>query len=268
MKAYNVSRITKALGLKRKIIGLKFIEFQQEYEALALPTVKSKVSFCYMAQKAMGGEHFKVCEESFHCKYGAYALGIIEPDISVNSGRSFYASTLYESHAIAREVVNGMHYLHHQVYGAELGPLTDMPEADMVLMMGSAFQVMRIMQGYAYKCGEPKHLKSLGNQAMCSDLVAKPFHHNDINFSFLCKGARMYTRADEGELGVGLPGSMFDALAEGIIMTINPVNHKVEKEAILNRLDTPDELGIDIDFEADYGKSLKKYEAYVEKNRS
>lgn len=78
----------------------------------------------------------------------------------------------------------------------------------------------------------------------------------------------MYTQADEGELGVSLPSNIFDALAEGIIMTINPVNHKVEKEAILNRLDTPDELGIDIDFEADYGKSLKRYEAYVEKNRN
>jgi uncharacterized protein (DUF169 family) len=265
MKVHNVNRVTKALGLERKIIGLRFVAFKQEYEAIDLPAIKNKVSFCFMARKAMQGEHFKLCADSFRCKYAAYALGIIAPDVSITSGRNFYASTLYEGHVIAREALNSMHYLDHQVYGAEIGPLEDMLEADIILIMGSAFQTMRIMQGYAYKYGEPKHMCSLGNQAMCSDLVSKPFYNNDINFSFLCKGARMYTQADEGEMGIGFPISMFDAITEGIIMTVNPVNHKVEKEAILKRLESPDELDIEIDIEADYGKSLEKYEAYVEK---
>jgi uncharacterized protein (DUF169 family) len=265
MNTDKVKRITKALGLDRQIIGIKFITFRQEYETLELPAVKGKVMFCYMANKAMAGEHFKVCADNFFCNASAYALGVVEPSIHVSSGRTYYSTTLYESRAIAREAVNSMCYLRHQVYGAELGPLADMPEADTVIIMGSAFQIMRVMQGYAYKFGVPKHLCSIGNQAMCSDLVAKPFYHNDINFSFLCKGARMYTKAGEGELGVGFPVNMLDGIAEGIIMTVNPVNHKPEKEAILNRLDSPDELGIEIDFEAGYGKSAAEYEAYVDR---
>lgn len=267
MDSYNVNRVTKALGLTRKIIGVRFIPFQQEYEALDLPTTKTKVTFCYMTKKAMIGNTFKVMAKQFRCTYGAYAVGIRQPDIHVTSGRNFYASGLYESKAVAQNAIKSMNYLAQEIYGLVLGPLEEMEQADVVIMMGNAEQSMRIFQGYSYKFGAPRHICSIGNQAMCSDLVAKPFYHNDINLSLLCKGARMHTHANAGELGVGMPIQMFPAVADGIIMTLNPVEHKAAKEQIIRRLkeSANKELGVEIDFTADYGDALDRYEAYTAK---
>lgn len=267
MEHYNVNRLTKALGLTRKIIGIRFIPFQQEYDALTLPTTKTKVTFCYMTKKAMAGTIFKVTAKQFRCTYGAYAVGVKQPDIHVTSGRNFYASGLYESKAIAKNAIDSMNYLTQEIYGLVLGPLDEMEQADVVIMMGTAEQVMRIFQGYSYKFGAPHHICSMGNQAMCSDLVAKPFYNNDINLSLLCKGARMHTHAEPGELAVGMPVQMFSAVADGIIMTLNPVEHKAVKEQIIQRLEEPasKELGIEIDFSADYGDALDRYEAYTAK---
>jgi hypothetical protein len=107
--------------------------------------------------------------------------------------------------------------------------------------------MMRVMQGYAYKMGNPRHLCSVGNQAVCSDLIAKPFTHHDINISFMCKGARMHTRCDDGEMAAAIPAGLFGALAEGILRTLNPVLDTKQKEDVLSRLETPDELGFPID---------------------
>ena len=92
MKEDNLKRIPKALGLDRQIIGLKFISFRQEYETLKLSAIKGKVAFCYMTKKAMDGEYLKVCADNFLCNAGSYALGIVEPGISVTSGRSYYTN--------------------------------------------------------------------------------------------------------------------------------------------------------------------------------
>lgn len=78
-----------------------------------------------------------------------------------------------------------MCYLTHQAYGLIIGPLQTLQDADVVILITEAENVMRIVQGYAYH---------------------------------------------------------FDPVVDGVIMTINPVNNKKQKEALLSRLETKDEL--------------------------
>lgn len=266
MKDYNIDRLEKMLGLKGNIVGVKFIPYKAEYEALDdVPQLTKRVTYCNMVKRARDGAVFKAKKDNFFCVYSAFALGIEEPGTSVTSGRNFLASKLYETNAVSRRAYESMDYLHQDIYGVVVGALKELKDADVVIIVCTAQQVMRIMQGYAYKYGMPRSLRSFGNQAMCSDLTSKPFFSNDINVSFMCKGARMYMQCDDGELGIGLPVGLFDSIAEGVLMTLNPVCTPGQKRAILERLsDTPEaELGISIDMEADYGRYLDEYEKYV-----
>ncbi|MDR1192921.1 MAG: DUF169 domain-containing protein [Peptococcaceae bacterium] len=263
MKEKYARALTKALGLRRQVVGVKFITYQKEFDGLPFIELRGKMSFCAMARKAMAGDSFKANQGNFNCQYSAYALGITRPPDSVTRGDTYAATKLYESKSIALSALRSMRFLDQRIYGVAAGPLASLEECDVVIILGDAYQIMRCMQGYAYKFGAPGSLCSIGNQAMCSDLAAKPFASHDINISFLCKGARLYAKADPGELGIGLPIDMFPAFVDGVVQTVNPVNHRHEKEAILAALDTPDELGIEIDFDADYGKFLREYEEYA-----
>ena len=46
MKNRDVNRMTKALGLRRKIIGVRFLYFKQEYDKLAVEEYGTKTSYC------------------------------------------------------------------------------------------------------------------------------------------------------------------------------------------------------------------------------
>ena len=48
-------------------------------------------------------------------------------------------------------------------------------------------------------------------------------------------------------------------------MTVNPVANHKEKDELLSRLDTEDELGIIIDKDTDYGKCLQQYDDFVQR---
>lgn len=268
MKQYNIRRMKKILDLEEEIVGVKFIRYKKEYDELNyIDELGKKVTYCNMIRRAMDGTLFKVNKTHFFCNYGAYALGIKKPDISVASGQSYSECQLYETVSVSRKAVESMRYLNHDIYGVLIGPLKDIKEADVVIIIGNTYQTMRIMQGYAYKNGMPQNIRSFGNQAMCSDITSKPFYENDINVSFLCAGARMYGRYTESQLGIGMPIGLFDTVVEGVVMTFNPVARPREKKALEERLEgsAMEELGIEIDMNADYGCFISKYDEYVKK---
>ena len=265
MKADNINKVKKILQFKGEIIGVKFIHYKEQYDKNETKEYGLRTTYCNMVKRAMDGSHFKLTKENFFCDYGAYALGLKKPDISIVTGNSYAVCGLYESHSIARKITEEMRYLQHEVYGVEMGPLQDMESADVVIIVTEAVNIMRILQGYAYKFGYPKHLRTIGNQAACSDLTAKPYFNNDLNISLMCEGARKYMKCSSGELGVSMPVNQFDDVVEGIIMTVNPVANKKEKDELLSRLHSEDELGIVIDKDTDYGKCLQEYDNFVQR---
>ncbi|WP_055078990.1 DUF169 domain-containing protein [Lagierella massiliensis] len=265
MKDSNVNKIIKILDLQREIIGVKFLYYKEEYDQIDVEEYGLKTTYCNMLKRAMDGMMFKLTEKNFFCDYGAYATGIKKADISIARGSSYGACGLYESNAISRSITEEMCYLQHDAYGLLIGPLQKMGDADIAIIVTDAANVMRILQGYAYKYGMPKNIRTLGNQAACSDLTSKPYFKNDLNVSLMCEGARKYMKCSRGELGVGMPIHQFDAVVEGIIMTVNPVASAKEKDALLKRLDNDDELGIKIDKTLNYGKKLDEYDDFVKK---
>jgi uncharacterized protein (DUF169 family) len=259
MKKYDVERLDKALGLKRKIVGVRFLYFKTEYESLEIEEYGKKTSYCMMIQKAMAGGHFKAFSENFACRCALEALGLDKEMECVESGERYYSIKLYESRAVAKAVTKDISRIRQRIYGIESGPLEEMEEADVALFMVNAYQLMRVVEGYSYKYGIPKHLCMAGNQGVCADLTASPFEKNDLNFSVLCAGTRKMCSWQDDEMGVGIPIQQLSPLTEGIIETLNYIEYPERKKAIRQRIQRPDELGVLIDDELHYGKEGKAY---------
>ncbi len=264
MKNENVRKLETALSLNREIVGVKFIDYKDDFDKLDTEVPDKKGPFCYLVREAMEGKVLKIDENTIACDYSKYALGITKPNSAIKEGRSYYHAGLYESNSIAKDIVDSMGYSEHKIHGVLLGPLELIEDADIVIIVDYAQTIMRVMQSYAYKFGNPKNLSFFGNQAMCADLVAKPYKSNDINISLMCKGMRSCGRFDKGELGVGLPINMFDSLTDGAVKTINPVNTPKEKKDILESKPDDLDLGVDIDCEESYGIRLKEYGEFIQ----
>lgn len=267
MKSENVRQASIILGLTKKIIGVKFIDFKEDYDALKLQTARTSESICFHARQAMEGKVFKFTASQVFCDYGRYALGLTKPDTTIVEGRSFEYCGLTETTAIGKNIVASMKYIDHIAYGVTMGPLDEMEDADIVIIVDYAETIMRVMQGYAYKYGDAKQLSFFGNQAMCADLISKPFSNHDINISLMCRGARAYGRFEKGELGVSVPIALFDNLVDGIVKTFTPVANRKEKQRVIDAIAPDDVLHQSIDLEYNYGMGLKEYDNRVAKLR-
>lgn len=263
MKNENVRQASVVLNLTKKIIGVKFIDFKEDYDLIDVASAKNVGSICFHARQAMDGRLFKFIAPQVVCDYGRYALGLTKPDTTIVEGRSFEYCGLSETTAIGKNIVASMKYIDHTSYGIVMGPLEEMESADIVIIADYAETIMRIMQGYAYKYGNPKQLSFFGNQAMCADLISKPHSNNDINISLMCRGARAYGRFEKGELGVSVPIAMFDNLVEGIVKTFTPVANTREKQRVIDSISEDDVLHESIDLTYNYGIGLKEYDKRV-----
>lgn len=263
MKSEKVNLLKVVLNIKRNPIGVKLISSKEAYDALEVEASKKIGPICYHSRQAMDGHLFKANLQHVSCNYGAYALGLNQAEAAILQGQSLEFCGLSETSIIGKEMIDSMNYMTSKLYGFVMGPLEAMTDADIVVIISDSETAMRMMQGYANKFGNPQNLSFFGNQALCADLISKPFKSKDVNISLLCKGARNYGRFESSELGLSIPIGMFDDFLEGIIKTINPVSSLKEKQRILNALEDPKALGIDIDLNYNYGLGLKEFDQKI-----
>lgn len=221
MENERVRKIVEILKLKRNIVGIHFLVCEKDFQECDAEIFKGRLRLCGFVNKANYGAKMKVKQDNFACMGAAGQTGLIQPAESFLSGQRRKHSGLYSDLGIAREVSESFKRIPYSLYGMEIGPLEDMDSADVVIILGMAEQIMKIMQGYTWHYGTPHNLVSVGNAAMCSDMVSKPFMNNDINLSLMCCGARTSTISEEGELGVGMPSHIFKQVADGILKIYN-----------------------------------------------
>lgn len=255
MEKQLIKRFSKALGLSRQVVGIKFIFLKEEYEDLDVPEPKAGGCFCALTARAMEGKIMKGKADTFGCQGGPEMLGMKKVSNYVWSGKQFSTLRLYEDAAIARQVQQDLCFVDQRIYGVMTGPLEEMEDADVVMLLCNGWQMMRLIQGYTWNHGMAKNIGMIGNQGICADLVARPYMKNDLNVSMLCLGARTNTSAEDGEIGAGMPVHLFRDVAEGVLKTVNPAMSDKEKQALSERLETPDELG----FEIEFGKVYMSY---------
>ncbi len=245
------------LDLEHRVCAARYIESEEEYKNLAVKEFKG--TMCVLARQGLDGNHIKADSQHITCDYGAYASGIKKPSQSIKAGQSYANCGLYSGKAVARSIVESMHYLEQDVYGIEFAPLEKIENPDLVLIVCNPKQAMMIFQGYAYTFGEPKNLSFFGNQATCADLLSKPFYNNDINMSLMCEGTRKYGRYRDDELGISMPADLFHYVAQGVYKVLPSVANLREKRELVKRLQEKN-LIYNIEQKA-YGDMLKKYDS-------
>lgn len=263
MDNLQITRVSKALGLENKILGLRFLVLEKEYND-SLAKEHEGLSLCSLVKLACQGKSVKCNASTIGCDDAAYAIGLKEVPEYVYSGRKEFEDRKYLSKSIAFQVQNEKKYIPHEIYGAIISPLEEIENPDLVIVIATAKDMMRLTQGYSRYYGVNKNLLSIGVQGICSELVSKPFMNNDLNISLLSNCCRKLTDFSAGCMGASFPIHLAENIFKGILETVNLTENNIPKKKILERLDSPDELGFEIVMNYDYAIQASKYEEYCE----
>ena len=266
MEELEVRRATKALGLKRQIIGVRFLVFQKDYMNSPYQEIE-QTTLCQLAEQAGNGEKVKAKAENINCLNGACAVGLHSISEEQTSGLSDFQSGNYESRSIARKIFANKEYIDQKIYGIEFAPIETMGAADIAMFLGTAKDIMRIMQGYVRYYGVAKNVITVANGGICSELISKPFMNNDINLSLLSSCAREKCNFSSDEMGISMPIHYLENVLKGILETVNLTENNRPKQEILQRLEYPGELGFSIRMNYDYAIQGMEYRKYCEECR-
>jgi len=228
-----LKKISSSLELNRKIVGVKFLFTENEYEEADAKAAKAKLPYCVMVKLATHGYGLKSTLETSSCGGGTRALGLENTKPEFESGCEYYSFGLYQDLAVAKNVVNNITFCSHRLYGVMTKPLESFNEKpDVVIIVTDSYNTMRIIQGYTYKYGTQTGFKMTGNQAVCSECTAYPFENNSINISMFCSGTRYLAGWGKSEIAIGLPYAKFLETADGVYNTINGTEQNAAKKII------------------------------------
>ena len=252
-----VTKANCALKLDRKIVGVKFLFTQEEFNSAEAKKLEVKMPYCVMVKLGMGGRAVKATLDNFGCLSSARALGILEVEELVSSGRHYRKSGLYQDLITSKNVFNNMTMCKHKAYGIMIKPVEEYEEApDVVLIITKPYNAMRIIQGYTHIYGCNTAFKMVGNQAVCSECTAYPFESNNINVSLLCSGTRFMGGWDDEEMGIGIPFNRFISVIEGVYATLNPTEPNKKKSEIESRLKEQDSIDLEMEYDKNYYTGL------------
>lgn len=239
----SVQELYSVLNLERKLVGVRLINTAGEFATIDAPTPKNPLNYCAMVKAATGGHAFKAAVEHFACKSGPRVLGINPTDLQNANGETWTRLGLYANSTVSSAVRHSLTYSQQKKYGVLVQPLENYEIVpDVIVCITIPYNIMRIIQGYAYHYGMPKNIRMIGNQAVCLEATANPYLSQDMNVSMLCIGTRHRTGWKDTEMAVGIPQNQWFSIVDGIMKTINPMESDVNKHRIKDNLST---LGID-----------------------
>ncbi len=252
-----VKKAHLALKLDRKIAGVKFLFSEDEFEKADAKKLSGKLAYCVMVKAAMSGKGTKASARSFGCMGAAKALGVVEPDEMSSSGRFYQKLGLYQDLTISKNVQRNMTFCGHKAYGVMVKPVDAYDEEpDVVLIVTTPYNGMRIIQGYTHMFGYNTSYKIAGNQAVCSECTAFPFESNNINVSLLCSGTRFKAGWGDDELVIGFPFNQFLSIIKGIHATLDLTEPNEKKSEIEARCQKTGEAAPEIHYDKNYYTGL------------
>ena len=239
----SINLIEAYLELDRKPVGVKFFFDKEEFDNFEVPQRDRKVTYCNSVQLASKGSAMKLTKENQGCPNGAFALNFTDVPPPISSGKGRFSKHIYKDEETSKSINDDMKFMKERPAGIAVMPLEDYKEApDVVIVVGSSYNVMRMIQGHGYFNGYTDNLRTVGLQAVCQDLTTYPYNTEDINISLLCPGTRLVADWVPNEIGIGIPYSKWENVVQGVVETTNPFERDANKTAIIARLE---ERGLD-----------------------
>ena len=230
-------RLNYLLELKRNVVGISFLRTKEAFEAYDAPATKKLVPYCRAVQQATEGISVKLSIDNFGCPASAVTLGLIENYEYSASGRKHAKMGVYKDIEVSKEIADDMVYCSEPSYGVAVEPIEVWKSApDVILVITTPFNAMRILQGNAYFNGQAKNIKMTGMQGICQEGTSYPYETGLINLSMMCSGTRYVARWKDEELCVGLPYEVFETMIEGLEETLNPMELLEKKRKIIKKI--------------------------------
>lgn len=248
------------LNLERNLIGVRFLQNEEDYKKCDGQAVPHKMPYCVMTKSASAGHNIKVKEENFGCKASARALGFIKPEKSFLEGDDGFRFGIYKDLETAKCSSNNITLCNKKAYGMQLAPLNMfMDDPDVIICFTNPYGAMRLVQAHCYSFGNKTDFKMGGLQAMCSESTAYPYMTKNMNISMLCAGTRNLCKWKEEELALGIPYSKFESILTGLLQTVNPLERDSKKQEIQEKLSAVGEEPIEIIFGKNYDDNLYEF---------
>lgn len=251
------SKANCALKLERKIVGVKFISSLAEFQHADAEPFGNRMPYCVLVKLASMGYSRKAHLDNFGCLAAARAFGMVPPSEEWLSGCQYRDRGMYRDVEIAKKVVTNTTNLKLNPYGVMVKPLEAYSsEPDIVIIVSSPYNVMRLIQGYTYTYGTYKNFKLIGNQAFCSECTAYPLDSGDINISVLCAGTRYMAGWGKDEMAIGIPFAKFCGMIDGLYSTVNPMEPNADKAIIEEKLVKTGRKDLEIEYDKNYYTGL------------
>ena len=122
MEQERIKSISEELELKREIVGIRFLVYEQDYDACSAEQAGIKTRLCGFVNRATHGKRTKVVSENFTCSSGPELTGMREESERIHSGQLMSHCGLYSDLGIAREVCKNTMPIPQKIYGLEIGP--------------------------------------------------------------------------------------------------------------------------------------------------
>ncbi|MBQ6649989.1 MAG: DUF169 domain-containing protein [Atopobiaceae bacterium] len=217
--------LTETIHLGYEPVGITFLYDEAEYDAYPADESDSSIPYCVMVKRAAtAGVARKTLLKHHACDGGTTALGLEPSTPEIDSGRTYFSYNLYSSVSTAHRHLSGIKRLcdgPFLVHGVAVVPLSQCTQTpDVIIMVVSPYQAMRLVQGYAYHTGKKPDIDLGAMQAMCSEVTASPYITGEMNVSVMCPSTRMLCKWDESEMLVGIPYELFDLVASGVEATV------------------------------------------------
>jgi len=157
--------------------------------------------------------------EDMACIVGGVTMGLIPEPESMKNGE--IAKMLHADLDSAREFTTKVAKIPYgRIKAVAVAPMSKLNfTPDIVAMYGNTAQVMRVVQGYLYEKGGRVGFSTGGEWSLCADSLAQAYVSQDIALGLPCFGDRKTGLAQEDEVTVALPFSMYDKVVEGMKQT-------------------------------------------------
>ena len=225
------------LELKRQVVGVRFLSTREDFDNSPFPLSKP-VTYCTAIRNGTRGKASKLDMGNIACQAAARALGMVDADDYVLSGRRHADMGLYRDVDVSRSIAEGITLCERRVTGVEIAPLEDYThqDPDIIIIIANPYTSMRISQGNAYHHGHLMEVKISGMQGVCQECTSYPYEKGELNISMLCSGTRCVSQWEKDELGLGLPYHLLDDLISGLQNTLNPMENNEDKKRIEAKL--------------------------------
>lgn len=227
------------LDLRRKPVGVKFLLTEADYTSSRAAVPSNGMPYCTAVRWAAKGRSYKMDAAHCSCFAASRALGMANVTEEAISGSRHAKLGVYDNLCVSRSVAKDMVNCAHKCIGVEIKPLEQYVDGnpDVVIIVTTPYNAMRITQAYAYHNGQLTNIKMVGMCAICQECTSYPYERNMPNVSMLCSGTRCVAQWSKDELGIGIPYHYMEQILSGLRQTVNPMESNEDKKRIVQRLE-------------------------------